>query len=79
MVYTDTIKIDYTLWPDALLERVAEQAVLPEELDEGYRVLLDKEGRTAHWKRPTHRAFIPARPTAAEYQAVVEEFWWTTA
>jgi aminoglycoside 6-adenylyltransferase len=77
VIYTDSVKIDYTLWPDALLERVAEQAALPEELDEGYRVLLDKEGRTAGWKRPTHRAFIPARPTAAEYQAVVEEFWWT--
>jgi len=78
VIYTDYVKIDYTLWPDALLERVAEQAALPEELDEGYRVLLDKDGSTAHWKLPTHRAFVPARPTAAEYQAVVEEFWWTT-
>ena len=78
VVYTDYVKIDYTLWPDALLERVAEQAALPEVLDEGYRVLSDKDGRTASWKLPTHRAFIPARPTAAEYQAVVEEFWWTT-
>jgi aminoglycoside 6-adenylyltransferase len=78
VIYTDSVKIDYTLWPDALLERVAEQAALSEALDEGYRVLLDKEGRTASWKPPTHRAFIPARPTAAEYLAVVEEFWWTT-
>jgi aminoglycoside 6-adenylyltransferase len=78
VIYTDSVKLDYTFWPDALLERVAEQAALPDELDEGYRVLLDKEGRTANWKQPTHRAFIPARPTAAEYEAVVEEFWWTT-
>jgi aminoglycoside 6-adenylyltransferase len=77
IIYTDGVKIDFTLWPDVLLERVAEQPALPEELDEGYRVLLDKDGRTAAWKPPTHQAYIPAKPTAAEYQAIVEEFWWT--
>ena len=75
-VYQDYVKIDYTVWPEALLERVAKSAALPEELDEGYRVLLDKDGATAAWKPPTHKAFIPARPTQAEYRALVEEFWW---
>lgn len=79
VLYDDGVKIDYTLWPDALLERVAEQARLPEELDAGYRVLLDKDGRTAGWRQPTYRAFIPARPTEAEYRALVEEFWWDAA
>lgn len=77
VIYTDGVKIDYTFWPDALMERVAEQAALPEGLDEGYRVLLDKDRRTARWKAPTRRAYIPARPTAAEYQEAVGEFWWT--
>jgi aminoglycoside 6-adenylyltransferase len=75
-VYHDYVKIDYTVWPAALLERVAESPALPEELDEGYRVLLDKDGATARWKPPTHNAFIPARPAQAEYRALVEEFWW---
>ena len=75
-VYQDYVKIDYTVWPAALLARVAESPTLPEELDEGYRVLLDKDGATARWKPPTHTAFIPARPTQAEYRALVEEFWW---
>ncbi len=75
-VYQDYVKIDYTVWPLALLARVAESPALPEELDEGYRVLLDKDGTTAGWKPPTHKAFIPAQPTQAEYQALVEEFWW---
>jgi aminoglycoside 6-adenylyltransferase len=77
VIYEDYVKIDYTVWPDALLERIAVQTALPEELDEGYRVLLDKDGRTSGWKAPSHRAFIPARPTEAEYQALVEEFWWS--
>jgi aminoglycoside 6-adenylyltransferase len=75
-VYQNYVKIDYTIWPEALLERLAQGPALPEELDEGYRVLLDKDGATAGWQPPTYRAFIPARPTEAEYLALIEEFWW---
>jgi len=77
VIYEDYVKIDYTVWPDALLDRISEQAVLPEELDLGYRVLLDKDNRTSGWKPPSYRAYIPARPTEAEYRALIEEFWWT--
>jgi aminoglycoside 6-adenylyltransferase len=76
VIYEDGVKVDYTVWPDALLERVAEAAALPEGLDVGYRVLLDKDARTAGWRAPTYRAHIPAKPTRAEYDALVEEFWW---
>ncbi|MBA3332793.1 MAG: aminoglycoside 6-adenylyltransferase [Actinobacteria bacterium] len=78
VVYADGVKVDYTVWPEALLERVAEAEALPEELDVGYRVLLDKQGRTARWNAPTYRAHIPAPPTEAEYRAIIEEFWWDT-
>ena len=61
-----------------LLEHIAASAFLPDQLDVGYRVLLDKEQRTAGWKPPSYQAHIPARPTQAEYQALVEEFWWGT-
>jgi aminoglycoside 6-adenylyltransferase len=78
VVYADGVKIDFTLWPDELLERVAELDVLPDDLDVGYRVLLDKEKRTPGWSAPTYRAHIPARPTEKEYRELVEEFWWGT-
>ncbi len=44
----------------------------------GYRVLLDKDRRTAGWKPPSYQAFLPARPTEAQHQALVQEFWWGT-
>ena len=44
VVYEDYVKIDYSVWPVALLDRIA--AALPDQLDVGYRVLLDKDGRT---------------------------------
>jgi aminoglycoside 6-adenylyltransferase len=77
VIYEDGVKIDYTVWPDALLARFAAPAALPDDLDLGYRVLLDKDGRTAGWPPPTYRAYIPARPTEAEYRALIEEFWWS--
>ena len=78
VVYQNYVKIDYGIWPVELLERIAASALLPDGLDVGYRVLLDKEQRTAGWKLPSYQAFIPARPTEAQYQALVEEFWWGT-
>lgn len=43
-IYEDYIKIDYSIWPTELLERISVESSLPEELDAGYRVLLDKDG-----------------------------------
>jgi aminoglycoside 6-adenylyltransferase len=61
-----------------LLERIAASANLPDQLDVGYRVLLDKDQRTVGWKPPSYQAHIPTRPSEAEYHALVEEFWWGT-
>jgi aminoglycoside 6-adenylyltransferase len=76
VVYDDMTKVDYTIWPLELLDHVASLAELPDDLDVGYRVLLDKDQTTSGWKAPTYRAFTPSRPLAAEYRALVEEFWW---
>jgi len=78
VVYEDGVKIDWTLWPEELLARTAESESLPEHLDVGYRVLLDKTGATSAWRLATHQAHVPAGPTEAEYRALVEEFWWST-
>jgi aminoglycoside 6-adenylyltransferase len=78
VVYDDGVKVDYTFWPQALLDRVAAAAELPECLDVGYRVLLDKDGRTTGWPPATYRAHIPAPPTREEYEAQVEELWWSS-
>jgi aminoglycoside 6-adenylyltransferase len=77
VVYADYVKIDYSVWPAAVLAHIAALATLPAELDLGYRVLLDKDGGTRGWAAPTYQAYLTTRPSAAEYRAVVEEFWWT--
>src|SRR5579871_2830311 len=49
VVYDNYVKIDYSVWPVALLERISADVALPDELDAGYRVLLDKDGATSGW------------------------------
>jgi aminoglycoside 6-adenylyltransferase len=78
VVHEDGVKVDYTVWPESLLDHVAAEAVLPDDLDVGYRVLVDKDDRTARWQAPTLRGHVPRPPTAEEYDLLVQEFWWIT-
>jgi aminoglycoside 6-adenylyltransferase len=78
VLYADGTKIDFTVAPVEMLRRIARSGRLSEALDVGYRVLADKDGLTAALARPTYTAHIPPKPTAAEYHALVEEFWWET-
>jgi aminoglycoside 6-adenylyltransferase len=72
--YADGLKIDFRLWPIALLRQIAQAATLPPGLDAGYAVLLDKDGLTSGMHPPTYRAYIPTRPTEATYRTWIEEF-----
>jgi aminoglycoside 6-adenylyltransferase len=76
VVYEDGVKVDWMLWPANVPELIAEHG-LPDNLDVGYRVLLDKDSATTRWAQPSFRAHIPAKPTEEEYAALVEEFWWS--
>src|SRR4030042_467966 len=73
--YEDGLKIDFTLWPVDLLKHVAEMEQLPDYIDDGYKVLLDKDGLTRGMKAPSCRAFVPKPPTEGEYYQFVEEFF----
>lgn len=77
-LYEDGVKIDFSLWPVAMFLRLKQSPALPDYLDIGYRVLLDKDGLTAGLPVATHRAHIPQPPSEAAYQALVQEFWWET-
>jgi aminoglycoside 6-adenylyltransferase len=78
VLYEDGTKIDYMVWPAALVRQVVERQELPDLLDWGYRVLLDKDGLAPELSAPTRSAHIPKQPSETEYRALVEEFWWET-
>jgi aminoglycoside 6-adenylyltransferase len=73
--YENGLKIDFTLWPVEVLQRLASDPHLPEEFDAGYRVLLDKDHLTDGLQPPTYAAYIPKPPTEKEYQSAVEVFF----
>jgi aminoglycoside 6-adenylyltransferase len=77
VVYDDLTKVDFTIWPEALLETIA-AGEPPPALDHGYRVLHDPSGRTRGWAAPTFSAHVLRRPSESEYRALVEQFWWDT-
>ena len=73
--YADGLKIDFTLWPVELLTQIVADPVLPDELDAGYRVLLDKDSLTAGLKAPTYKSYIPTPPSEETFVRLVEEFF----
>ena len=70
--YEDGLKIDFSLWPVEMLQRVVAAPQLTEEFDAGYRVLLDKDHLIDGLKPPTYRGYIPEPPTETEYLTRIE-------
>lgn len=73
--YTDGLKIDFTLWPVELLQKIIQSPTPLPELDAGYRILMDKDHLTDAMQPPTYKAYIPTRPTNEEYQKAIEDFF----
>jgi aminoglycoside 6-adenylyltransferase len=73
--YESGLKIDFTLWPVGLLKHVAAMEKLPDYINDGYKVLVDKDRLTRGMKEPSYKAFILKPPTEAEYRTFIEEFF----
>jgi aminoglycoside 6-adenylyltransferase len=73
--YDDGLKIDFRLWPVALLCRISDAPAPPDELDAGYAVLLDKDRLMADLRPPTYMAYVPDRPDEVAYLTWVNDFF----
>ena len=73
--YVDGLHIDFTIWAELLMRRIAKDSTLPAGLDVGYNILIDKDHLTDGLKAPTYTAYIPVPPTEGAYQTWVEEFF----
>ena len=76
--YENGLKIDFSLWPVELLQRVTKNEQLPAEFDAGYQVLVDKDHLTSGLKPPTYSAYIPTPPTEKDYLDLLEGFFLDT-
>jgi aminoglycoside 6-adenylyltransferase len=73
--YEDGLKIDFTLWPVEMVSRIAAAPQLPDDLDVGYSVLMDKDDLTSGLQPPTFKAHIPSPPSREEYKTRIEVFF----
>jgi aminoglycoside 6-adenylyltransferase len=73
--YQDGVKVDFGFYPLEFLSWAASQPKLPDDLDNGYIVLLDKDHLSEGLKPPTFTAFLPVPPTAKEYRAIINQFF----
>ncbi len=73
--YEEGVKIDYCVYPVEYLSWAAREPKLPDDLDNGYIVLLDKDHVTSELQPPTYMAYFLCRPSEQEYLATIEEFF----
>ncbi len=78
VIYKDGTKIDFSLTNITTLEKIVKKQTLPDSLEVGYEVLIDKDNLTTGLKKPTYKAHIPKVPTEKEYLDLVNEFFWET-
>jgi aminoglycoside 6-adenylyltransferase len=78
VIYRDGTKVDFTIAHIDILAKIKSLPSLPDWLDDGYKVLLDKGNLTINLKKPGYKAYIPRKPSEKEYQDLIKEFWWET-
>ncbi|SEO60700.1 aminoglycoside 6-adenylyltransferase [Paenibacillus sp. OV219] len=76
VLFDDGVRIDFQVYVVKKLEEKLELPLLPEELDIGYSVLMDKDGLTKGLKPPRHTGYLIEKPTREAYNMAVKEFWW---
>lgn len=73
--YMDGCKIDFTLWHVDIMERLIKAEQLPDDLDVGYMILIDKDHITDKLLPASYKAFIPYPPKESEYLSLIQEFF----
>ena len=74
VLYQDYNRIDFSIWPIELIEKLADYDKLPEYLDIGYEVLYDEDNITSKLKDPTYQAFKTKIPSEEEFRKTVNNF-----
>ena len=76
VLYKDYVRIDFKMYELTYFKKHGEQIELPGNWDNGYNLLVDKDGISSSFASPGYTAFIIKRPTTDEFSSVVNDFWW---
>ncbi|OCL26272.1 hypothetical protein U472_09685 [Orenia metallireducens] len=68
VLFKDGVRIDFQITDQLEIESDA--------YDNGYEILIDKDGITKGLAEPTYSEYIINKPSKEEYEVLVNEFWW---
>lgn len=74
VIFEDGIKVDFAFYGLHVLDELADS----DELNVGFKVLLDKDGTTKELKPASFEKLKRAKPTETEFVNRVNEFWFET-
>ena len=74
VIQYENLRIDFTVCSIQLAQKIVETQDLPADLDDAYRVLLDKDKLTNEFPAATQSVYILPRPNEASFHKVVEDF-----
>ncbi len=76
VLYEDHTKIDFKIWAQEKFREEVQAAVMPEDWDVGYKVLIDKDELTTGMKAPAYTPVFIQRPSRETYNQVMNDLWW---
>ena len=79
VLYEDGTKIDFQISTNDYIEDLAGMKELPAKYDNGYKVLLDKDGLAKQIPVPSYKAYITKKPTHEQFAETINSFWGDTA
>lgn len=68
VLFEDGLRIDFQI--------TESRQIAPRDYDNGYRVLLDKDGLADSLHTPSYTEFNVTKPLQAEFDELMNEFWW---
>lgn len=68
VLYEDGVRLDFQI--------TALPPISSDNLDQGYKILVDKDGMAAQLPKPTYTRYAIQPPTAQAFQARMNAFWW---
>ena len=75
VLFNDELKIDFSFHPTEILNKIIANRELPDGLNTGYTILLDKDNILSQIKAPTFKGFSIKRPGEDDFRKNVDEFW----
>jgi len=74
VIFEGGVKVDFSFLTLEIMDEIVRSNPLPDEYNIGYKVLLDKEKRTAGMLQPQFE-IIATKPSEQEFLDVIKEFW----